>query len=266
MNGELKKLLSILSPNEVSEICKPLFDNFNINSFIFTTVYNDKSYWSLSNRADWVEHFYNNKYAHPTVDWSSLKSGHYCHLQNLGIPDNQIITAREYFDADNWFNIIKSYDRYYEVLGFATSKGNAKIFDFYLNHTDVLDHFYYYFKEKAHKLIKNAEKNKIKLPDSDLLLDEPINSDPFENKKNDFLKQTQCERYYIVSSDDNSYITKREYQILSLLSKGKSVKDISSALNLTSRTVKSYLYNAMNRLNCYSRAQIIQLFQVSEND
>ncbi len=167
-NNDLKKLLSIVSAQEMDEICRPLFDCFNINTFIYTRAYKDNSYWTLSNRADWIEHFHIEKYVVPQVDFSSLKSGHYLNLQELGIPEKQIITARESFNADYWLNIVKNHKTHYEIIGVATNRGNFDVLDFYLNKIEILEHFYFYFKEKAQGLIRAAEKNKISLPGQEL--------------------------------------------------------------------------------------------------
>lgn len=256
--SNVKKLISMCSANEVEQICRPLFEAFGINSFVYTKVYKKDSYLTLSNRLDWVEHFHTRRYLHPTIDFESLKSGHYVNLQELGIPEEQIITARESFNADYWFNIIKNNKTYYEIIGIATHRGNFDILNFYLNNGEVLEHFYYYFKEKSQDLIKNAEKNKISLRDDSFDPGRQIYPD---HKVTDFLKNTQIDRYYILDDTADGYVTKREYQVLGFLSQGRSIKEIADAMGLTPRTIKSYLYNAMNRLGCHSRSQILEILE-----
>ncbi len=259
MNNSIKDFALLTSSQEVEEICKPLFDAFNINSFIYTKVYKNQSYFTLSNRADWVAHFFSKRYLHPTVDFSLLESGHFINLQELGIPEEQIITARESFNADFWYNIIKRHDSYYEIIGLASERGNVKIIDLYLRNKEVLEHFYYYFKDKAQNLIKNAEKNKILRPNRKF---DNKNVQSESDQIREFLEKTTIDRYYILEDSQNGYVTKREYEILALLSKGSSIKELSHSLNVTPRTAKSYLYNAMRRLGCYSRSDILNLIQL----
>ncbi len=256
---DLKKLLSIVSPREVAEICTPLFESFDLNSFIYTRVYKNNAYWTLSNRADWVQHFYCEKYAHPKVDFSTLKSGYYVNIEELGIPQDQIVTARECFNADYWLNIIKTHEKYYDVIALAGNRGCFKIIDMYLNNADLLEHFYYYFKDKAHRLIKQAEAQKIALPDKKTF--SVLNDEDSAELRSRFLKNTPIERYHVLDDSGKGYVTQREYQIVFLLSQGKSTKEISVLTGLTPRTVKSYLYNAMQRLGCYNRAQLITLIK-----
>jgi len=65
-------------------------------------------------------------------------------------------------------------------------------------------------------------------------------------------------RYYIKGKDRSFYFTYREAQCLSYLAKGNSSKQIGKILELSPRTVQSYLDKIKNKFNCNTRSELIQ--------
>jgi len=64
----------------------------------------------------------------------------------------------------------------------------------------------------------------------------------------------------IVYTDDNSKktsnnLTRREKEILILITKGKLNKEIANELNITERTVKNHIANLFKKINVYDRTQ-----------
>ena len=56
-------------------------------------------------------------------------------------------------------------------------------------------------------------------------------------------------------------ITRREYEVLQLISKGLSNKEIASQLFLTESTIKTHVSNLLVKLNAKRRTQAIQVAQ-----
>ena len=50
-------------------------------------------------------------------------------------------------------------------------------------------------------------------------------------------------------------LTKREREILVLITKGKLNKEIANELNITERTVKNHIANLFKKINVYDRTQ-----------
>jgi len=61
-------------------------------------------------------------------------------------------------------------------------------------------------------------------------------------------------------------ISKREKEILELISKGKSNKEISELLFISYSTVKNHIYNLFQKLNVSSRFELITLFNRDKRD
>ena len=52
-------------------------------------------------------------------------------------------------------------------------------------------------------------------------------------------------------------LTKREEEVFSLLVKNKTTKEIASSLNISEKTVRNHISNAMQKLGVKGRAQAV---------
>ncbi len=60
-------------------------------------------------------------------------------------------------------------------------------------------------------------------------------------------------------------LTKREKDVFELLVLNKSTKDIAEELNISEKTVRNHVSNAMQKLGCKSRAgAVIELLKLGE--
>src|SRR5205085_9711547 len=120
-------------------ISDPIYRELGISVFIYSKVFKNGKHWTLGSRHDWLEYFYQSQYVNPDVFNPNISSGYYIDLSLLNIPMIQITTAREEFNLDHWFNIIKKFDDFYEVFGFAAPRDNYKIITTYINNIDLLE-------------------------------------------------------------------------------------------------------------------------------
>ena len=60
-------------------------------------------------------------------------------------------------------------------------------------------------------------------------------------------------------------LTKREKDVFLLLIKNKSTKEIAESLNISEKTVRNHVSNAMQKLGCKGRAgAVIELLKLGE--
>lgn len=60
-------------------------------------------------------------------------------------------------------------------------------------------------------------------------------------------------------------LTKREKDVFMLLIKNKSTKEIAQLLNISEKTVRNHVSNAMQKLGCKGRAgAVIELLKLGE--
>jgi DNA-binding NarL/FixJ family response regulator len=58
--------------------------------------------------------------------------------------------------------------------------------------------------------------------------------------------------------DEGSELTERQREVLQLLAEGKSMKEVGSVLNLTTRTVAFHKYRIMQVLHAHSNAELVR--------
>ena len=63
---------------------------------------------------------------------------------------------------------------------------------------------------------------------------------------------------------DKSILTKRETEVFNLLITNKSTKEIADILNISEKTVRNHISNAMQKLGVKGRAQaVIELIKMN---
>ena len=71
---------------------------------------------------------------------------------------------------------------------------------------------------------------------------------------------TTPNRYLFELNGKQQFISRREFDCLTYLVQGYSLKAIANALELSPRTIETYLARAQQRLNCYSKLALMDLF------
>ena len=73
--------------------------------------------------------------------------------------------------------------------------------------------------------------------------------------------QLTPKRYYVSCGTQSNYLTHAELNCFLLLCQGKTVKQVAVKLQISNRTVESYINRVKSRLNYYSTSQILELVQ-----
>ena len=64
---------------------------------------------------------------------------------------------------------------------------------------------------------------------------------------------------------NSNILTKREKDVFTLLIQNKSTKEIANILNISEKTVRNHISNAMQKLGCKGRAgAVIELIKLGE--
>ena len=165
MNILNKNHITLSSPAEIEEICAPL-KKINIETFIYIKNYKNGKLIHLSNRGNWLEHFYERNF-YKIGPFEKLKDIYkegvllWSHLSGKQV----MREAKEYFNMAHGITIVeKNFDGSDEFYSFGAGKDNPEVVIFCLNNIDMLKRFILYFKCKAEKILKHAEQNKIILP------------------------------------------------------------------------------------------------------
>lgn len=241
--------------DKIQEICKPLFEIFGINYFRLFRVFSDKSFIFFVSNPEWLHHFYKSDYH--TVAWFdsappfSFKSNYT--VWDLRKQEENVvgIDARKNFNIDHGITIIEKNADHVDFYDFTSPI--PSINELYLNHIDVLHRFIFLFKQKAASLLIDAEKQKIivEQPYANCLETTSITPEMRE----DFISQTELNRFYI---NNDVYLTLRELECMSFILKGMSLKEAARELNVSVRTVDSYLQQVKTKLGCFTKSELLR--------
>ena len=267
MNILNKNHITLSSPAEREEICAPL-KKINIETFIYIKNYKNGKLIHLSNRGNWLEHFYERNF-YKIGPFEKLKDIYkegvllWSHLSGKQV----MREAKEYFNMAHGITIVeKNFDGSDEFYSFGAGKDNPEVVIFCLNNIDMLKRFILYFKCKAEKILKHAEQNKIILPDSKTIVTPKNkliqkNSCVYKNKETDlrkiFFRETQIGRKaFQCKQEKNVFLTGRELEVAIFLLDHYSANEIGNLLHISKRTVESHLVNLKEKMHCYSQEEL----------
>lgn len=255
--------LLILS-SEFSELCKPL-EIINVSHITYQKQYKDGSRIALSNKTQWIEDYYNlNLYQ------SSLFEGEPVQYQSefnvwLGEYDLPVyLHGKTYYNSAHSITITEPVHDGCEFYIFAVSAEHTRIIHYLVNNIDILYHFIMYFKDRGAKLLKTAHRHRLILSKSHRSQNEPITllsdkdyQQELHNLKKQFYQGTSIHKYSFEKGDINGVkLTQREIQCLFYLLHKKTASETAKLMNISRRTVESYLDSIKRKINCDFKADI----------
>src|SRR3990167_9887166 len=251
---DLGKHFSLTSSQEVDAICNPILESIGITYFNYLKIHHDDSSRELlTNNAEWIDHFYKNELYKSVgaVDIEHLLPKGYFLWSELNSDDPVYSQGRESFNIDNGVSfVIKRKDVTYLYI-FASTRDNSKINNFYSRNIDLFQRFILYFNDRASSLMKEAENNRIYLPERQIIASKKLNQIHMtQHERERFYKNTAVEKYYLLSESDDLYLTKKQAECVAYLLAGATAKQCAMALNISYRTVEGYITDRKStRLN-----------------
>lgn len=258
---DLKKHFSLTSSAFVSEICNELLANLGVTYFNYLKIYKDGSRDLLTNNPKWIEHFYKNALYHSSgaLDIEYFLPKGYFLWSELNNDDPIYAQGRENFNIDNGLSFVVKQKDATILYIFASTRENHIINNFYARNIDLFKRFILYFNDKGSDLIKEAEKNRIILPDNQLVSNKKEKPLYFSEKNRiDFFKKTEIERFFISEQDESVYLTKREAECVAYMLYGSTAKQTAKNLNISYRTVESYINQAKEKLKLSTKEELIE--------
>lgn len=247
----VKRHVAYTSANDVTEICKPLFETVDLNFFGYSKKCVDGSLLTLTTNRESLCNTFQKKYP---LDVTKQLSG--VHLFESYMTEEMIRDEKE-LGLYSGITIFKQNEAYTEVYFFAAPETNRSVIDFYFNHLDVLEKFIFYFKDKAHSLIEQAKKERFIIPN--YLQDK--NNIFTEKSYGEFCELLKSKRVYLNLKSREVMLTRREYEVLLQFTQGRTTKEVAKVLNISPRTAESHLENAKNKTNCTFKSQLIDMLR-----
>ncbi len=249
---DLKKHFSLTSGKDVNDICSPALNSIGITYFNYIKIYNeDASRELLTNNASWIEHFYKNSLYKSigAVDIEHLLPKGYFLWSELNSDDPVYVQGRESFNIDNGISfVIRRKDVTYLYI-FASTRDNKCINNFYVRNIDLFKRFIHYFNDKASHLIKETSKNRIYLPEKQIISDKKLKENYItEDERKCFYQETCMDRFYLLSESDSLYLTQKQAECAAYFIEGATAKQCAKALNISYRTVEGYLKDIKEKI------------------
>lgn len=273
MNGiNLERNFALTSSSTVQDICDPILKSIGITYFNYIKIYNkDCSRELLTNNADWIGHFYSNALYNSigAIDIEHLLPKGYFLWAEMVTKDPIYLQGRDYFNIDQGITFVIKRPDVTLLYIFASSQDNHDINNFYASNIDLLQRFIHYFTDRGQDLIKEAESNRIYLPQPQIVTASRVNNISVSDKmRAEFFENTHVNRYFLLNEADDLYLTKKQGECASLFVTGLTTKQIARTMSVSPRTVEGYLYDIKNKLSDslnkpLSKDQIIQILRGS---
>lgn len=248
---------------DVSAICEPLL-NYGISYFLYSCIFDNGSIHFQTNRPEICHnHFFKQYPLIPAINKKLIKKKFYylaAPLEDNIHKFNYAISDFRLFNIGHCIFFLERHKDYYELIVFGATLENYEIINFYLNNIDFLENFKFYFKAKAQKLIVKSEKNKLVVPkpmfDTVQAVTQLLN---LESKQQNPANTFVPDYYFFNYNDKKIKLTKREMDCLRHIKSSLSAKEIARVMDISYRTVESYLENIKNKLQCHKKSEIIKI-------
>lgn len=247
--------ITVKAANSIANICAPL-KKLGVIYCHYSKVYDDGSVALLVSNSEWHKHVFKKEKPGPwPTKTAQIKSGFYSWQP---IYDAELVKdAFSHFGIIDGILYVKKEAAYYEIFSFGLNRANYSIINFILNNKDFVEKFAIYFGKKVAEFFKVAENNRLILPSTmtensylndnqDLLLNENIKQEIFQQMA---LNGQQIPQF-----------TGREIDCLAHISRGRTAKETAKILNISVRTVETYLANAKIKTGCSSKSQLADIF------
>lgn len=243
---------------KMKQICEPLQRFFGINYFTYHSITTDGHWRPFVSRPDWADYFTENQLylqdpflCHPhsyqsgTVFWTP----YYQQDSNL---QGFLKVARDKFSMAHGFCIIERTAEGCEFFGFSAPPEHEQIYSIYLQDLPLLKEFCKYFKEEAAPILKLLEHDPIPLL--------PLKEHSFEATSSPFEQHHLSKALFLkyIRAQPLVKLSKRETECLSLYLDTQKMQDVADKLELSVRTIEFYLGNIKNKLNCWTKIELIK--------
>lgn len=246
------------SSEEMNTVCQPLFDHYKIKYFNYYRYYCDGSLHGLITTPKVMKYHFNKEHIFsPCIhDNISSKQFSYILMPSLNDKFSQVVyDYQSFFDLYHPIYLFEISEYYFDLFIYSYAGHPSEAINYYLTHMDVLENFKTFFKEKAHHLMKESEKNKIILP---------------ENMHTNFRKSDTVNhpmrhaRKYTLECDEGLIeLSEREMDCVKCLIKGMTAKQTAKMLSISHRTVETYRENLKRKTNVTNKYELINKFAKS---
>jgi len=241
--------ITFTSVPDIKKISESLYNSTDISYFTFDRTYKDGSHVRLTNAGKWIESYYRQRLYDVAIFERDHKLFTRGHVFWSWLSREPVYSAASEHDIDHGLTIVQPHDNYTDFFHFGVPRYNPISPEMLLARLDHLYHFIAFFKEKAQQIISTAENNRIILPVKSI---SHINVGDINKNYaiSDILNKPGFTRLYLGSEFDNMYLTKKEVEVLGMLTGGQKAVEIAKQLHTSERTLEDHVKRIKDKLNC----------------
>lgn len=257
--SEMISKFNFQNNNKIKKFCSPLYNHFKVNHFWYHSISDQGFFTCLGSNAAWMEYYFSENLYLPNPYIRSPKN------YSTGINFIRKIEDQTYqksvdigvrkFNLDQNLLFLKRTKNGVKGFGFASYGSRNEFETLCMNELPLLKLFIKRFEEEFEPLIKKMERNPVEI--AKLI-------GPAFHQKNSSIQLPQISKSSFLDElqfKEITLLTQREKSVLYYVSKGYSAAETAAYLCLSKRTVEHYLENIKNKLNCFSKAELIQSIQ-----
>jgi DNA-binding CsgD family transcriptional regulator len=237
---------------KIQEICVDFLNQFGFSYFQYLRCYADGSVTLLTNNTSLTEYFA--EIDNQPVVFSSYTEEHenlhsYWFLWDEELPTYPVSLAKNKFNIHNGLTLVRRSKTYYDMIAVALPEHCNNAGSFYLNKMKAIEQFITSFDRNNKDLINLINANPLVLP----------------TNYRDINYQKLCltnNRVKINGANGPSYLTSQELACLRLLLQGNSYKQIGVILEISDRTVESYILRIKHRTGFKYHNQLESLISI----
>ncbi len=248
--------------DRIQKTTRPLKDHLGVDYFTYHKIDLEGNYTVLVDRPDWAEHYVQNQLyrldpylRHPDVYQSGI-----CKVEANGSEEyvDQIMSSGKKFHLDLCVLLIEKTKTGVEFFGFAGNQATCGIDTLSMNTPQLLKSFATHFRSEMSSLITQMSKEASSLKDlkgADFYTKDTIAPWALSEALLAFLTDLGLQK----EVENFRKLSERERECLHYLFMGKSAKDTALIMNLSPRTIESYLENMKNKMGCYTKGDLFSL-------
>lgn len=234
---------------KINKFLEPISNNFNVNHFWYYSLTNEGYYTCLGSNAEWMEHYYAQKLYLPNPHLKNPKNF------NSGVsfrPINATNFGSKRIHINQSLVFLQKTNKGVEGFGLASNLPKESFEELCLNEIPLLKLFVKRFEEEFDPVLCKLKSNYVDLAS---LVGGSFNEENSKIQSPSIDRESLLKYFQLSELLD---LTPRERDVLLYISKGWFAVQIADHLQLSKRTVEHYTENIKNKLNCYSKAELIQ--------
>jgi len=252
---------------KIHRVIEPVVDLLGTPTFGYRKFFSNGLSFGISNNLKWTDfcltHFAQKIISNYEKEVRGALTGEkHCYFR-VGTLNSQDPFLSALYDLNIW-NTCSLYRKTVygvEAFYFASTRDNESIIERYTNNKILFERFAHYFKEKLLEMMSLDEMRRaasstispeiFKLP--------PAPSDERKHLTS-FLSLTPIHKFFLPIEDKEIVLSFQEVRSLSLLSQGKTAKEVGRKMGISPRTVEGYVENVRRKAGNLSRGRLIELF------